>query len=75
MPLPFKYPLLFEDNAVRKGHTAYYLPTEEIKDYNVMIDGLNGCVLNYPYFKENYKLIALDLSKQHAVDAEPKVIK
>ena len=74
MPLPFKYPLLFEDNAVRKGHTAYP-PTEEIKDYNVMIYGLNGCVLNYSYFKENYKLIPLDLSKQHAVDAEPKAIK
>ena len=75
MTLPFKYslPLLFEDNAVRKGHTTY-LPFEEIKDY-VMIDGLNGCVRNYPYFQENYKLIAIDLSKQHTVDAEPKAIK
>ena len=23
-----------------------------------------GCLLDYPYFKENYKIIAIDLSKQ-----------
>ena len=23
-----------------------------------------GCLLYYPYFKENYKLIAIDLSRQ-----------
>ena len=33
-----------------------------------------GCLLNYSYFKENYKLIAIDLSKQQALDADPKVI-
>ena len=31
--------LWFEDNAVRNGHKKYFLPTVEIKDYNVMIDG------------------------------------
>ena len=25
----------------RESHKQYYLPTEEIKDYNVMIDGRN----------------------------------
>ena len=33
-----------------------------------------GCLLNYSYFKENYKLIAIDLSKQQALDADPKAI-
>ena len=33
-----------------------------------------GCLLDYPYFKENYKLIAIDLSKQQALDAGPKAI-
>ena len=30
-----------------------------------------GCLLDYTYFKENYKLIAIDLSKQQALDADP----
>ena len=28
----------------------------------------------YPYFKENYKMIAIDLSKQQALDAEPTAV-
>ena len=37
-------------------------------------DYTTGCPLDYPYFKENYKLIAIDLSKQQALDANPKAI-
>ena len=33
-----------------------------------------GCLLNYPYFKNYVKMIALDLSKQQALDADPKEI-
>ena len=33
--------LLFENEAGRRRHTGYYLPTVEIKDYNVLIDGRN----------------------------------
>ena len=29
-------------------------------------DYTTGCLLDYPYFKENYKMIAIDLSKQQA---------
>ena len=32
--------LLFENEAHRRGHTGYHLPTVEIKDYNVMTDGI-----------------------------------
>ena len=32
-----------------------------------------GCLLDYPYFKDSYKMIAIDLSKQ-ALDADPKAI-
>ena len=28
-----------------------------------------GCLLDYPYFKDSYKMIAVDLSKQQALDA------
>ena len=33
-----------------------------------------ACLLNYSYFKENYKLIAIDLRKQQALDADPRAI-
>ena len=28
------------------------------------------CVFNYPYYKENYKLVAIDLTKQQALDVQ-----
>ena len=31
-------------------------------------------MLDYSYFKENYKMIAIDLSKQQALDADPRAI-
>ena len=33
-----------------------------------------GCLLDYSHFKENYKMIAIDLSKQQALDADPRAI-
>ena len=33
-----------------------------------------GCLLDYTYFKNYYKMIAIDLSKQQALDADPKAI-
>ena len=95
--------LSFEDEAQHTSHKRYYLPTVEIKNYNVMIDGkkvfdqavrnnlitydnikkfvqlvydydyTTGCLLNFNYFKK-YKIIAIDLSKQQALDADPKTI-
>ena len=38
-------------------------------------DYTTGCLLDYSYFKENYKMIAIDLSKQQALDADPRAIK
>ena len=37
-------------------------------------DYTTGCLLDYCYFKENYKMIAVDLSKQQALDADPRAI-
>ena len=34
----------------------------------------NGCLLSYPYFKNYYKMIAIDLSKQQELDADLKPI-
>ena len=33
-----------------------------------------GCLLDYPYFKENYKTILTLLSRQQALDADPTEI-
>ena len=37
-------------------------------------DYATGFSLDYPYFKKYYKLIAMDLSKQQKLDADPKAI-
>ena len=34
-------------------------------------DYTTGCLLDYTYFKKYYKMIAVDLSKQQALDADP----
>ena len=33
-----------------------------------------GCLLDYLFFKEHYKLLAIDLSKQQKLEADPKAI-
>ena len=33
-----------------------------------------GCLLDYNYFKRCYQMIAIDLSKQQAFDADPRAI-
>ena len=55
--------LSFKDNDGRESHRQYYLPTAEMKSYNIMIDGILY-----------YKLIAIDLSKQQKLDADPKAM-
>ena len=37
-------------------------------------DYTTGCLINYPYFKKYYKLIAIDLSKPKKLDADPKAM-
>ena len=37
-------------------------------------DYTTGCLLDYHYFKTYYKLIAIDLSKQQKLNADPKAI-
>ena len=37
-------------------------------------DSTTGRLLEYPYFKETYKLIPIDLSKQQVLDANPNAI-
>ena len=37
-------------------------------------DYTTGCLLDYPYFKGHYKMIAVDLSRQNELDADPRAI-
>ena len=37
-------------------------------------DYTTGCLLDYPYFNDNYKMIGIDLSKQQALHVDSKAI-
>ena len=37
-------------------------------------DSTTGCLLDYLYFKESYEMIAVDLNKQQALDADPRAV-
>ena len=45
-----------------------YMKTLEIYDYT------SGCSLDYLYLKNYYKMIAIYLSKQQALDTDPRAI-
>ena len=53
-----------------------------IKTYNSILknmavqgeDYTTGCLLFYRYFNEHYKTIAIDLSKQQALDADLEAV-
>ena len=70
-------------NVLIDGRNFYDQPINDIiKQYEevrkVSIgygdDYTTGCLLDYAYFKNNYKLTAVDLSKQKALDADPRAI-
>ena len=37
-------------------------------------DYTTGCLLDYSYFMDTYKMIAADLSKQQTLDSDPRAI-
>ena len=55
-------------NSMKTYHNIRKIVTGQGDDYTT------GCLLDYNYFKEYYKMIAIDLSKEQALDAEPKAI-
>ena len=87
----------------RNSQQKYYLPRNDLNEYNVVIDGkkfydnpiendiekyrelkkvmigkgehyTTGSLLDFNYFKKHYKLVAIDLSKQKELDADPRAI-
>ena len=68
-------------NVLIDGRNFYYQPINDmIKQYDEVRkvstghgdDYLTGSLLDYAYFKDNYRLIAADLSKQKALGANPR---
>ena len=64
------------------SYQKYFLPRVKIETYNIEIDGknfydqpINDLTKQYAYFERNYKLIAVDLSKEIALDADSRAIK
>ena len=50
---------------MRTYGNIWKIATDQGDDYIV------GCLLDYNYFNKHYKMIAIDLSKQRALDAVP----
>ena len=62
----------FFDQPIKNKKTSYEnirkIATGQGDDYTT------GCLLDYSYFTDTYKMIAVDLSKQQALDADPRAI-
>ena len=60
------------DQPIGNGYKTY----ENIKNISTGKgdDYATGCLLDYVYFKESYEMIAIDLSKQQVLDADPRTI-
>ena len=80
-----KYFLLRVDiidyNVLINGGNLYDQPiNDQIKKYDEVTkiatgqsdDYTTGCLLDYQYFKNYYQLIAVDLSKQNALDPDSR---
>ena len=70
-------------NVLIDGRNFYDQPINDlIKQYDEVRkvstghgdDYTTGSLLDYAYFKDNYRLIVVDLSKQKALDADPRAI-
>ena len=62
----------FFDQPIKINKVTYEnirkIATGQGDDYTI------GCLLDYPYFMDTYKMISVDLSKQQALDADPRAI-
>ena len=62
----------FFDQPVKNDKVTYEnirkIATGQGDDYTT------GCLLDYSYFKKNDRMIAIDLSKQQVLDADPRAI-
>ena len=59
-------------NVLIDGRNFYDQPINDlVKQYDYYT---TGCLSDYAYFKDHYRLIAFNVSKQKALDAYPRAI-
>ena len=56
------------NDLIKQYDEVRKISTRQGDDYNT------GCLLDFAYFEKNHGLIAVDLSKQNALDTDPRVI-
>ena len=56
------------ESDIKRYEEIRKLTTKPGEDYTT------GCLLDYEYVKNHYRLIAVDLSRQNELDADPKAI-
>ena len=56
------------NDSIKKNDELRKVSTGQGDDYTT------GCLLDFAYFEKNYRLIAADLSKQKALDVDPRAI-
>ena len=88
---------MYENEEDRQSYLKYYVPSVELKNFNVIVDGKPffelpvrnmeetyqktidmgynddytiGNLMDFDYFKEHYKLIAIDLSKHKELESD-----
>ena len=57
------------DSDIKRYEEIRKLTTEEGGNYTT------GCLLDYNYIKNHYRLIAIDLRRQKELDADAKAVK
>ena len=56
------------NNSIKQYDEIRKISTGQSDDYTT------GCLLDFPYFEKNYRLSAVDLSKQKALDDDSRAI-
>ena len=56
------------NDLIKQYDEVRKVSTGQVDDYT------KGCLLDYAYFKDSYRLIALDLSKQKVLDVDPRAV-
>ena len=56
------------NDSIKQYHEIRKISTGQGDDYS------NGCLLDFSYFEKNYRLIAVDSSKQKVLDADSRAI-
>ena len=60
--------MIIQSKAILKNRELKKVMIGKGEDYTT------GSLLDYNYFKKHYKLVAVDLSKQKELDADPRAI-